>query len=59
MIGMQNAKKQFSQFLEHDQALPSASTNMYAQGLQMGQALRNVVIASRPARRWWTSPTRC
>jgi len=44
LIGMQNAKNQFSQFLEQDQALLSASTNMYAQGLQMGQALRNIVI---------------
>ena len=44
LVGMQNAKNQFSSFLEQDQALLSASTNMYAQGLQMGQALRNVVI---------------
>src|SRR5471030_686479 len=44
LMGMQNAKNQFSQFLDQDQALLSAATNMYAQGLQMGQALRNVVI---------------
>ncbi|KQX01318.1 chemotaxis protein [Massilia sp. Root418] len=42
--GMQAAKNQFQGFLEQDQALLMTATNMYAQGLQMGQALRNVVL---------------
>jgi len=42
--GMQNANNQFERFLAQDQALLMATTNMYAQGLQMGQALRNIVI---------------
>jgi len=42
--GMQNAKNQFESFIDQDQALLMTTTNMYAQGLQMGQALRNVVI---------------
>jgi methyl-accepting chemotaxis protein len=44
LTGMQNAKNQFEHFIEEDQAVLLAATNMYAQGLQMGQALRNVVI---------------
>ncbi|MES2263481.1 MAG: methyl-accepting chemotaxis protein [Pseudomonadota bacterium] len=44
LSGMQHAKNQFESFLDQDQALLMATTNMYAQGLQMGQALRNVVI---------------
>ncbi|SFC67850.1 Methyl-accepting chemotaxis protein (MCP) signalling domain-containing protein, partial [Polaromonas sp. OV174] len=44
LSGMQNAKSQFENFLEKDQALLQAGTNMYAQGLQMGQALRNIVL---------------
>ncbi|MYN09158.1 chemotaxis protein [Massilia sp. FT127W] len=42
--GMQSAKNRFQGFLEQDQALLMTATNMYAQGLQMGQALRNVVL---------------
>eukprot|EP01034_Spumella_vulgaris_P034069 gene34069-42013_t len=42
--GMQAAKNRFQGFLEQDQALLMTATNMYAQGLQMGQALRNVVL---------------
>lgn len=34
----------FVSFVEHDQATLEAFTNMYAQGLQGGQALRNVVL---------------
>ena len=44
LSGMQNARSQFESFLDQDQALLMTATNMYAQGLQMGQALRNVVI---------------
>ena len=43
--GMQNAATQFDRFIEQDQAFLAASTNLYAQGLQMGQALRNVILS--------------
>jgi methyl-accepting chemotaxis protein len=44
LIGMQSTKSRFEVFLDEDQALLDAGTNMYAQGLQMGQALRNIVM---------------
>ncbi|WP_397411436.1 chemotaxis protein, partial [Polaromonas sp.] len=44
LVGMQNAKSQFETFLQQDQALLQAGSNLYAQGLQMGQALRNIVL---------------
>ncbi|MFZ6646044.1 methyl-accepting chemotaxis protein [Undibacterium sp. TJN25] len=44
LAGMQSARNQFENFLDQDQALLQATTDMYAQGLQMGQALRNVVL---------------
>src|SRR5512139_1882790 len=44
LTGMQSNKNRFEQFLEQDMALAQAATNLYAQGLQMGQALRNIVI---------------
>jgi methyl-accepting chemotaxis protein len=34
----------FERYIAHDQALANGLSEMYAQGLQMGQALRNVVI---------------
>lgn len=43
--GMRNAATQFDKFIEQDQAFLAASTNLYAQGLQMGQALRNVTLS--------------
>ena len=43
--GMQKAATQFDKFIEYDQAFLAASTNLYAQGLQMGQALRNVILS--------------
>jgi methyl-accepting chemotaxis protein len=43
--GMRNASTQFGKFIEQDQAFLAASTNLYAQGLQMGQALRNVILS--------------
>ena len=43
--GMQNAATQFDKFLEQDQAFLTESTTLYAQGLQMGQALRNIVLS--------------
>ena len=44
LVGMQGAKSRFETFLEQDLALLQATSAMYAQGLQMGQALRNVVM---------------
>ena len=34
----------FADFVEHDQARLRAYSNMYAQGLQTGQALRNIIL---------------
>ena len=44
LTGMQSNKNRFESFLEQDLALAQAANHMYAQGLQMGQALRNVVM---------------
>ncbi len=44
LSGMQNVKGRFETFIEQDQELLQALTEMYAQGLQMGQALRNIAI---------------
>ncbi len=44
LTGMQSNKNRFEQFLEQDLALAQAATNLYAHGLQMGQALRNIVM---------------
>ena len=44
LVGMQDAKSRFETFLERDQALLQQGTTLYAQGLQMGQALRNIVL---------------
>ncbi|MBT9590650.1 MAG: chemotaxis protein, partial [Thiobacillus sp.] len=44
LTGMQSNKNRFENFLEQDMALAQAATNLYAHGLQMGQALRNVVM---------------
>ena len=44
LTGMQSNKNRFERFLEQDLALAQAATSLYAQGLQMGQALRNIVI---------------
>ncbi len=45
LTGMQNTKSRFETFLEQDEALLRAATNLYAQGLQMELALRNLVLA--------------
>ncbi len=45
IYGMQSAAAQFERFIEQDQAFLAASSNLYAQGLQMGQALRNVILS--------------
>ena len=44
LIGMQSNKSRFERFLEQDLALADAANGLYAQGLQMGQALRNIVL---------------
>lgn len=44
LSGMKQTASKFDAFLEKDQKLLSATTNLYAQGLQMGQALRNIVL---------------
>ncbi len=44
LFGMRNSGSQFQFFLENDQALLQDVTTLYAQGLQMGQALRNIVL---------------
>ncbi len=44
LTGLQSNKNRFEHFLEQDLALAQAATNLYAHGLQMGQALRNIVM---------------
>ena len=39
-----SGKDRFEAFLDHDQAELQTATTLYAQGLQMGQALRNIVM---------------
>ena len=43
-LGMHRAQEQFGHFLNHEQKLLDAHSEMYAQGLQMGQAVRNIVL---------------
>jgi methyl-accepting chemotaxis protein len=44
LIGMQSARNRFERFLQNDMALLQAATDMYSDGLQSGQALRNIVM---------------
>ncbi|HJU99770.1 MAG TPA: methyl-accepting chemotaxis protein [Burkholderiaceae bacterium] len=44
LTGMRSARNQFERVMDEDQALLTAANDMYAQGLQMGQALRNIVM---------------
>ncbi|WP_298051384.1 methyl-accepting chemotaxis protein [uncultured Paenalcaligenes sp.] len=44
LFGMQSSKNRFQRFLEVDQALLHQESTMYSQGLQMGQALRNIAL---------------
>ncbi|MDP3521762.1 MAG: methyl-accepting chemotaxis protein [Hydrogenophaga sp.] len=41
---MQRSQSEFTRYIEVDQAIQVALRDMYAQGLQMGQALRNIVL---------------
>ena len=43
--GMRDAATRFERFVEHDQAFLGEANALYAQGLQMGQALRNIILA--------------
>ncbi|GGY84620.1 hypothetical protein GCM10007388_17180 [Pseudoduganella plicata] len=45
LIGMRSAKESFNTFIDRDQAFLSVSDALYAQGLQMGQALRNIILS--------------
>lgn len=44
LIATFSANDKFEHFIDHDQAELQTATTMYAQGLQMGQALRNIVM---------------
>ncbi len=43
-LGMDKTQKRFADYVEHEQKLLDDYSEMYAQGLQMGQALRNVIL---------------
>jgi methyl-accepting chemotaxis protein len=43
-IGMSDTQKRFGSFIAHEQQLLGNFSEMYAQGLQMGQALRNIIL---------------
>lgn len=42
---MQKDQSKFADFVDRDVAALQADANLYAQGLQIGQALRNIVLA--------------
>jgi len=42
--GLMRTQSEFSDYLSREQAYASGLTQMYAQGLQMGQALRNIIL---------------
>jgi methyl-accepting chemotaxis protein len=42
--GMRNATEKFNTFIDHDQTFLTSTNTLYAQGLQMGQALRNIIM---------------
>lgn len=44
LSGMQHVKNRFENYLATDQAILMAGNNAYAQGLQMGQAVRNIIL---------------
>ena len=44
LAGMQSAKNRFIAFVDTDQQVLQNTTMLYAQGLQTGQALRNIVL---------------
>jgi methyl-accepting chemotaxis protein len=44
--GLVHTKNQFSRYIQTEQRISAGLNEMYAQGLQMGQALRNIVLDS-------------
>ena len=44
LLGIWAAQQRFERFFEHEQQLADSVREMYAQGLQMGQAARNIVL---------------
>ncbi|MDD5248364.1 MAG: methyl-accepting chemotaxis protein [Rhodocyclaceae bacterium] len=44
LLSLQQITDRFTGFIDHDQARLAAFTEMYAQGLQTGQALRNIIL---------------
>ena len=44
LISLASISNSFTSFVEEDQTRLQAFSNMYAQGLQGGQALRNIVL---------------
>ncbi len=44
LSGMRQIGENFNVFMDHDVQLARSVNNMYAQGLQVGQALRNIVL---------------
>lgn len=44
LLGLQGAQQRFDRLFRHEQPLAEAVREMYAQGLQMGQAARNIVL---------------
>ncbi|WP_200333771.1 methyl-accepting chemotaxis protein [Thiocystis violacea] len=51
-VGMDAVKARFDTFIERDQKLAEGYSGMYAQGLQMGQALRNVILNPENPKAW-------
>jgi methyl-accepting chemotaxis protein len=45
LAGMRGASARFDTFVEVDEGFLAATNTLYAQGLQMGQALRNIILA--------------
>ncbi len=44
VVSLYNAKSRFESYITSDQALVDSFSEMYAQGLQMGQAIRNIIL---------------
>src|SRR5690625_2193759 len=44
ILGMQKTKQRFEHFIDVEQAMLQYENTMYTQGLQMGQALRNIAM---------------
>ena len=44
VLGVRNAESRFTDVFEKEQPLAQAVTEMYGHGLQMGQALRNIIL---------------